>query len=176
MPWLDNTEKKYPVDLPVGQANLTVPQIEEVIKHHIRNSSALMRIFDKFEVSPDRLDDLTIEIADLEKKYAETDSEKMILNTMLFEGGSFFEDYFFVVAHEVVHWLSRIKEEEAYLNDPEEVLGFCSAIAYELGCGTDFDTIYNRIYPKISWHFHNELDAREFFSNMLEKAKGLLSR
>ena len=100
----------------------------------------------------------------------------MKLNKSLFEGGDFFRDNFFVVAHEIVHYLSRLKESDAWFNDPEEVLGFVASIGYEMENGTDFDVIWNRIYHKVSWHFHNEEDAREFFKNMYQKAKRMLSK
>lgn len=149
----------------------SVQQISQLIKERLRQSPSILSLFDEFDMSIDRLDDLLIEVVPLDKKYAETDSHSIRLNTMLFDTGNFFEDYFFVVSHELVHWLSRKKEEESYFADPEEVLGFVLSVATELETHNDLDIIYNKIYPKISWHFHNELDAREFFKNMLEKAK-----
>jgi len=143
----------------------------ELIKKRLKNSVAVQRIFEEFEVSLDRLDQLRIEIVPLDKKYAETDGEVMNLNTSLFDGGDFWNKYFFVVVHEIVHWLSRVKEEEAYFNDPEEVLGFVGSIAYEIEQGSNFDEIYNKIYPKISFHFHSEDDALKFFTEMINKAK-----
>jgi len=156
-------------------AKLSTEQVSQLIKQKLRESPAVHRLFEHFDLDIDRLDDLVIEIVPLDKKYAETDAQSMRLNTFLFED-NFFENYFFVVPHELVHWLSRIKESEAYLNDPEEVLGFIMSVAYEIERGTDFDIIYNRIYPKINWHFHNEHDAREFFENMIEKALEILNK
>jgi len=153
-----------------AQANSVV----EVIKQKLKQSRAIQKIFAQFEVSLDRLDNLQIEIVPLEKKYAETDGEVMRINSSLFDDGDFFEKHFFIIAHEIVHWLSRVKEEDSYMNDPEEVLGFCSGIAYEIEQGTDPDIIWNRIYPKVEFHFHNEEDAREFFRNMYQKALKLL--
>jgi len=146
-----------------------------LIKQKIRESKALMAMFEDFEVNPQRLDDLQIIITNLEGKYAETDGETMKLDPSLFQDTNFFEDKFFIVAHELIHYLSRAKEEEAYFNDPEEVLGFVSSIAYEIEQGSHPDEIYNKIYPKISWHFHNESDAREFFTNMVEKAVKMIN-
>lgn len=153
----------------------SVQQISQLIKERLRQSPSILSLFDEFDMSIDRLDDLLIEVVPLDKKYAETDSHSIRLNTMLFDTGNFFEDYFFVVSHELVHWLSRKKEEEAYFNDPEEVLGFVASVAYEIENHTDPDVMWNRIYPKISWHFSDERDAREFFVNMIDRAKKLIA-
>ena len=151
-------------------------QIAQAIKEKLLSCRAIIKLFEQFEVAPERLQDLQIVIVPLEKKYAETDDRSMKLNNVLFEGGwdVFVRDHFFIVAHEIVHWLSRIKEQESYFHDPEEVMGFVSSIAFELSEGTDPDEIWNKIYPKVSWHFHNEIDAKEFFANMAEKAQKLL--
>lgn len=151
-------------------------QIAGAIKEKLLSTPSIIKLFEQFEVSPERLQDLQIQIVPLEKKYAETDDRSMKLNNALFEAGweAFLRDHFFIVAHEIVHWLSRTKEQESYFHDPEEVLGFVSSIAYEMANGTDPDEIWNKVYPKVSWHFHNETDAREFFKNMVEKAQKLL--
>lgn len=157
------------------RVNASVEQISQLIKERFKKSPSIHSLFDEFDMSLERLDDLLIEVVPLEKKYAETDSNSIRLNTMLFETGDFFKDYFFVVSHELVHWLSRKKEEEAYFNDPEEVLGFVASVAHELESQTDPDIMWNKIYPKISWHFSNEHDAREFFVNMIDRAKKLIA-
>lgn len=145
--------------------------IETAIKQKIRESNVLMKLFKQFGVSEAKLDDLKIEIVDLEDRYAETDLNVMKLDKSLFENGDFFSRNFFVVSHEIIHWLYRQKESRSYFNDEEEVLGFISAIAYELGQGTDIRDIWEKIYPKVKWHFHKEEDAKDFFSKMMEKAK-----
>jgi len=167
-------EKKYPVDVDGKVVELSESKIGELIKKKLKESRAILQMLKQFEISPDRLDKLTITIEPLDKKYAETDLETMKLNTTLFEEGRFFRDHFFVVCHELTHWCCREKENDAMLNDPEEVAGFCASIAYEIEQGSDIDEIYNKVYPKINWHFHNESDAREFFENMLEKALKML--
>jgi len=154
---------------------LSTKRIGLLIKEKMRKSRSLMAMFEDFEVDPQRLDDLKIIITNLDSKYAETDGETMKLDPSLFQDSNFFEDKFFIVAHEIVHWLSRVKEQDAYFNDPEEVMGFVASIAYEIEQHGDFDVVWNKVYPKISWHFSNESDAREFFMNMTEKAKKFLN-
>ncbi len=150
------------------------PDIGLEIKKRLLNSQSMLLLFEEFEVDPSRLSDLQIEIVDLDKKYAETDANVLKINKSLFKGGDFFRKYFFVIVHEIIHWLSRIREQDAYFNDPEEVLGFVASIAYEIEQGSSFDEIYNKIYGKIKWHFHDEEDARTFFDNMIDKAKSLI--
>jgi hypothetical protein len=157
-------------------AKIDQQQLAQLIKKELISAPATAKLLEQFDVDPEHLNKLHIEFADLDKKYAETDADKMLLNISMFREGwdAFKSKYFFVVAHEIVHWLSRQAEEQAYFNDPEEVLGFVSSIAYEISKGTHPDEIYNKVYPKVSWHFHDEADAKEFFSNMVEKANIML--
>jgi len=171
--WATKLANDYVVTIDGNKCRLSVDKIGELIRQKLAKSHAIQSLMHEFGVNVNSLKDLHIEIVPLDKKYAETDGNSMRLNEFLFTKGNFFTDYFFVVAHELVHWLSRRKEEEAYFNDPEEVLGFTSSVAYEMENGTDMDTIWNRIYPKISWHFNDENDARDFFMNMIDKAKEL---
>ncbi len=169
------SEAKVPVTLNGRIVEIGFQELNTLIKERLIRTKSIQSLFEQFEVDLSRINDLTIEIGDLDQKYAETDGERMVLNKFLFKGGDFFEEYFFVVAHEIVHWLSRVREHDAYFNDPEEVLGFVSAIAFEMERGKNFDTIWNRIYPKISWHFSDEGDARDFFQRMIEKAYDLIA-
>jgi diadenosine tetraphosphatase ApaH/serine/threonine PP2A family protein phosphatase len=172
---MDGSQGYLPIKVKGQIIQMSEQHLGELIKQKMRSSRSIMALFEEFEVDPSRLDDLQIFVRELDNKYAETDGRKMVLNTFLFSNGDFFERYFFIVAHEIVHWLSRIREQDSYFNDPEEVLGFVSSIAYELDSGDDLDTVWNKVYPKISWHFHNEEDARAFFGRMMEKAQKLLT-
>lgn len=168
------SEEKFPLITNGKMLQLSGEQISHLIKKKMQGDLAVQKLFAKFEVDLDQLENLKIEIADLEGRYAETDLESMILDKGLFSDGKFWQNNWFVVVHELVHWLSRWKEDQAYFHDPEETLGFCAAIATELVRGTDMDMIWNLIYPRISFHFNNESDAREFFVESIQKAKELL--
>ena len=146
--------------------------IPELIKNEIKQSQSIMKIFKRFKIHPDRLDTLKIVICDLEKKYAETDMNEMRIDNSLFKNGwqSFIENGFFVVAHEIIHWLTRTKENMSYFSDPEEIDGFIMSIAYEIEQGSDMDTIWNRIFPKIEFHFNGKKQARQFFEGLIEDA------
>ena len=174
--WLQQaSNKKYPIYFNNNNYMLSEKQIGDLIKKQLTNVKSVCRMFKTFDVGLGRLDHLEIRILPLEKKYAETDGEIMKLNESLFADGEFFEKYFFVVAHEIVHWLSRVKEQDGYLHDPEEVLGFTMSVAYELERGGNVDSVWDKVYPKIRWHFNDEADSKDFFVKMIDKAKGLLS-
>lgn len=180
----DEFDLRYLITEKTASQNVTVPlllngqmhqlnerQISKIIKRRLMQSKTIRKLFDDFEISPERLQDLQIVIADLDQKYAETDLNTMKLDVSLFAEGKFLEANFFVVCHELVHWLSREKESRSYWNDPEEVLGFVSSIAYELDMNTPLPQIYDKIYNKVNWHFHDESDAQTFMKRMVEKAK-----
>lgn len=166
--------KAVPINVNGRKVMMPAEKVVELIKDKLRKSVAVHALFDEFDLSVDRIDDLKIEIVPLDGKYAEADLAGIKINSMLFEDGDFFEKYMFILVHEICHTNSRILENEAYFNDPEEVLGFVASIAYELSEGASLDTVWNKVYDKVSFHFGNESDAKEFFSNMVEKAHELL--
>jgi len=168
------SEEKYPLITHGKMLQLNGEQISHLIKKKMRGDLAVRKLFEKFEVDLDQLENLNIEIADLEGIYAETDLKSMVLDKGLFSDGKFWQNNWFVVVHELVHFLTRFKEDGAYFQDPEETLGMVGSIATELSRGTDMDQIWNLVYPRVSFHFHNESDAREFFIKSIEKAKQLL--
>ena len=169
-----SSEEKYPIALNGKLLQLPTEQISQLIKKKMQGDRAVQKLFEKFEVNLEQLKNLRIEIKDLEGRYAETDLESMVLDKNLFSDGKFWENNWFVCVHELVHWLTRLKEDQAYMNDPEECLGFVGSIATELAQGTDIDAIWTKIFPRIEFHFHQESDAREFFLNCIQKAKELL--
>jgi len=156
------------------EVKLSADDIAHVMRKKLAASTAIQRIFDRFGISIDRISELKIEFMPLEKKYAETNIQGIQVNETMLQTPDFIDKYAFVFAHEIVHWLTRIKEEEAYFNDPEETLGFIASVAYELEQTRDLNEVWNKIYNKINWHFNDEKDARQFFENMVDKAKELL--
>lgn len=166
--------EKFPIIMNGKKLELSSEQISRLLRKKLSADIAVQKLFKRFEIDPSRLNDLEIQIVDLDGRYAETDDKTMSLDIHLFDGGKFFEDNYFVAVHELVHWLSRLKEADAYFNDPEEVLGFIAAIASELHRGTNSDVIWNRVYPRVEFHFHNEHDAKEFFQRSIIKARELL--
>lgn len=176
MSWVSTaSEDVFKIRLDGRVAVLGKQEIAKLIKEKLRKSRIVQKMFKEFDVSLDSLEDLNIDICDLEGKYGETDLKKMLINKNLFRGGNFFEEYFFVIVHEVYHFISRRQEiQSGFLGDPEEKAAFVMSVAYEMEIGTDMDTIWNRVYPKIKFHFHDEEDAREFFAHLVMKAKQFL--
>ena len=167
-------EGKIKLNIDGNSVYISTEEFSELVKEKLMSSPSVQKVCQDFEMEADRIKNLRVEIHDLNDNYAETDGNVMKINKLLLEDGNFFDTKFFIVVHEIVHFLSRQKEEDAYFNDPEEVLGFVLSIAYELEQGSDVDVIWNRIYPKVSFHFDDESDARDFFENMLYKAMKLL--
>ncbi|KKM89216.1 hypothetical protein LCGC14_1250860 [marine sediment metagenome] len=184
--WLPKAmEEKYPI----GNGHRTFEQIGELIKEKFRNSRAVMSVFKQFGIHPKELDDFQILIEDLDGKYAETDATVMRLSKTLWEK-DFFEDYWFLCCHEIMHFCARLFEQktglkvgdqpgedddEPYLHDKEEQWAFALSIASEIERNTDPDVIYNRIFPKISWHFNSPSRGKEAFGMLVEKAKKILN-
>lgn len=172
--WFYKFAHRIPLILDGKQVQIETDAIEMLIKRRLLKSQAIRNLFQEFDVDPARIRELRIQIVPLDGIYAETDAKVLKLNTILFEDGSFFDKHFFVVAHEIIHWLSRVRESDSYFNDPEESLGFSASIAYELEQGLDYKSIKEKIFPKIKWHFHNESDADLFFKKLFDKAKKIL--
>ncbi|KKM19149.1 hypothetical protein LCGC14_1658550 [marine sediment metagenome] len=168
------SEDKYPLQVNGKMLQLNSGQMAHLIKKRMREDRAVQKLFEKFEVDLDQLENLNIEIGDLSGRYAETDIDGTVLDKNLFDGGQFFSKNYFVCVHELAHYLSRHKENIAYFNDPEEVLGFVGSVASLLASGSDLDEIFTLVYPRISFHFHNEEDSREFMAHCIYKAKELL--
>lgn len=155
--------------------SLSIDQFNLYIKSHLLKSKLVRKLFHEFDVSLEQLQELKIEICDLDGRYAETDNKCMRLNSSLFRNGRFVQDYMFVVYHEIIHYLTRKKENRAWLNDPEEVWGCIASVGYEIEKGSSIDSIWNTLYPKIKWHFSKDHDAKVFFHRMIQKAQELLS-
>lgn len=184
---LKKKEETYPINTTRGREMWTVSKIGAVIRKKLKASRSVRKLFEQFNVPFEMLDRLKVEIRDLEV-YGETDSEKTTINANLFRGGAFFENYQYLLHHEITHYIIRnseklkvldakdqqVSEKSPYLSDPEEVLCFVSSIAFELERGTDEQVIWDRIYPKIEWHIHSDAKGEELFRRMIEKAKNLL--
>jgi len=178
-------ENKYPIDLNGKTYQLSEEQIGDLIKRRMKKSKVIVSAFQKYGLPMDILDQLKVTICPLggEKKYAETDGEIMRLSEEIFRKGNFYSDFFFVPIHEIFHFVNRncekngmkIKERESedfsnFLDDPEEVEGFILSMAYEIESHGDLDLLYNRIYPRLEFHFSSPIYARDCFKKMLEEA------
>lgn len=175
MNWLFKISNYIPVKIKGKLLNLDRDSFEKLIKQKLLSSQVILKTFKEFDVNKEYLKNLRIIVVPLKDMYAETDLKTMKINSSLLKSNDFFADYFFVIAHEIVHWLTRIKEAEGYLNDPEERLGFCLSIAYELEQGIDIAKVRKKILPKLEWHFNSKEKAARFFEDLTLKAQFLLN-
>lgn len=168
-------QTKYPLILNGKKYHLTQDKIEELIKNWLKKDIAVQKAAKQFNLDLDNtLQKLIIEITNLDGKFALSDGSKMQLDSSLFNGEDF-EDYYFIIVHEIVHVFTRLYEERAYLNDDEEKQGFQLSISSEIARGVDANTIFSRIFPKIEFHFNDPSRAKEFFLSLVDDAKAFLN-
>ena len=173
--WLRQAAKNYQIELSGKKFNASKEEVIALIRDKLKKSPVVRNLFSQFDVSPNQLDSLSIEIVPLADKYAITDGDVMKLDEDLFtKDDGFFSHRFFIVVHEIVHFLSRKREETGYFGDPEEGLAFTAAIADYLGNGRSEQEVWRDIYPKTQWHFHDETEAEQFFKKCIFKAQKLI--
>jgi len=173
----EESTKKYPFVMNGKKYKLTENEIGKIIKKTLRKDRAVVKMFDKFKVSLDQLDDLEICIEKLDKMFAQTDSQKMILDEGLFKGDEdWFEKNYVVITHEILHAIYRNHEQNfGYFGDHEEKESFQLSVSSLLAKGESLDSIFNKIFPKIEFHFSDPHKAREFFNYLLLNAKKFLN-
>jgi len=170
---LDEKDQKYSIDVNGTLYELNKGKIAELIKEKLKNSRVVNNTFRECGVSIDQLDNLQIIIEQFEDKVAETDGVTMKISPNIIK--DILTTNFYIVLHEICgHFVIRKAEEKKFFQDPEEVLGMAAGCAGMIEQGYDLDKIWNTIWPKISFHFHDEIDAREFMKKIFEKAKNMI--
>jgi len=154
-----------------AESNVSSGQLTRKMKEIIRNSSFFVNLFDKYNVPIDSIDDnLTFKIRKMRGRHAQSNSREITLNPKLFENGDFFENHLHFVIHELVHWLTRQRENKYYFSDPEEIEAFTLGMVYELGKGRKKPQIYRTFFPIIKAHFQDREDAIHLFNELYENA------
>ena len=170
---LQEQEEKYPIDVGGKVVELPVSKIGELIKKKLKKSKVVNLAFEECGVSIDQLDNLQIVVEPLEGKVAETDATTMKLIPDIIE--DILATNFYIPLHEICgHYAVRKAEERGFFFDPEEVFGMQASCAGMMEEGYNFDQIWNILWSKIGYHFHDESDGREFMKRMFEKAKKML--
>jgi len=156
--------------------SLTEQQVSRLIKNFLKANFVVQKVFKQFNLDINNIDKLQILITDLEDdRYAETDDKTLKMNKSLFNGEEFSE-IFAVVFHEIWHFAKRLYEKSgSYFADSEELEAFSISIAAQISNGDSIDVIYNRIFPKIEFHYHDEQKALKVFKDLVEKAQDFLS-
>lgn len=195
MSWIKAAASNYSLKIHGKKYELSEKEVEQVVQRMLRTSSPIQKMFLQFGLSLDILNNLDVKLVDLKNKYALTDSKTMKINRNLFRNENFFEQYWFLLGHECMHFIARnsekktheklkvpvglipekpTKSDEGYFSDQEEGMAFALSVACEIDNGTGLQEIWRRVFPKVKWHFHDEKDAIIFFKDIISKAKNLL--
>jgi len=154
-----------------AQTGLTQEQMNDKLKRIIQNSSFFQKLFEEYNIPMEKINsDLTFLAKNLGKRYAQGNGKYIFINSKLFNDGDFFDEKLHYVAHELVHWLTRQKEKNFYMADPEEVESFSFGMAYEMLRGKNKDEIEEVFEPILRPHFKDEMNFEKLFKALLEKA------
>jgi len=155
----------------MAESNISSLDISRKLKKIIRDSPFFINLFKKYNVPIDVMDDnLTFKIRKMRGVHAQSNSKEISLNSKLFENGDFFENHIHFVIHELVHWLTRQRENKYYFSDHEEIEAFIYGMAYQLFNGKNKIEIEKTFYPIIKEHFKSEIKAKIFFEYLFEEA------
>jgi len=149
-------------------------EISRKIKKIVRESPFFIKLFEKYGIPIEKIEDVSFKIMDLRGKHAQSDSKEIDLNSKLFENGDFFKNKLHFVVHELVHWLIRQREKDHYFSDPEEKDAFVVSMAYQIFNGSDKQCIYDTFFPIIKDHFCDREDAVRLFNQLYENANKYL--
>lgn len=153
-----------------AKSNDSSIEISRKIKKIIRESSFFIRLFKKYGIPIEKIEEVAFKIMDLRGKHAQSNSEEIDLNTKLFENGDFFKKNLHFVVHEIVHWLIRQREKDHYFSDIEEHDAFSTSMAYQLSNGADKKCVYNTFFPMIEDHFKDKENAVRLFNQLYQNA------
>lgn len=152
--------------------------MEARIKDRIRSDPFFLALFRRFGVPIERLDtNLHIVFKRLQRAFGETNDEQMIIDDRLARSPHFLDGDFHFVAHEMLHWLRRQREDMHYFADPEEVEGFTVGIAYAMmhirGQPGWEQKLMQEFLPLIKINIPDDNKAREFLTKRIEEAQNL---
>ena len=145
-------------------------ELGKKLKNIVRTNAFFVRMFKAYGIPIEAVDKLNFEVIKLDGKFAQSDSKTIYLNETLFEKDSFFKENLHFFVHEMIHWLTRQKEQEFYFADPEEIEAFSSQMAFEILRGKGKDEITKVFFPIIKSHFSEEQDANKLFEALFAKA------
>jgi hypothetical protein len=128
----------------------------------------------------ERMDsNLEVTFQRLHGAFCEANDRQIIVDERLARAGDLLGKDFHFVAHEMLHWLRRQKEEMSYFGDPEEVEGFVTGIAYSLSeMGNDpraDQVILHRFLPLIQINIKDDNTAKQFLAKLTSDARKLLT-
>ena len=156
----------------VAKLGMTDAQLDQECKRLVRMTPFFKNLFKHFGVDFKEAWRLKFVALPLKGKLAECRDDTIVLDENYLSRHPLVQSMH-LVAHELVHWLTKQKEQQNYFADPEEVDGFDWAIAYQISQGIPWDQIEATFLPLIRPHFNNDLDAKRFFVSRLKAARNL---
>jgi hypothetical protein len=144
--------------------------LNKQLKDIIKIQPFFLKMFEKFNIPIDMLDNLTFQIKELKNRNAQSDSKTIIFDEKLFDKKDFIKEKLHFLVHELCHWLTRQRERNFYFADPEETDAFSIGMAYELLRGRNKEEVLKIYYPIIEKHFNDGRDANKMFVILFNKA------
>ena len=149
--------------------NIFIDKIKTILKQH----PFTKHLSEYYHIPVEEIDThLSIEICDLDEKFAEGNGKLIRIDRKLLDKNFFKENFHFVI-HEFFHWLKRRSEDKFYFNDPEEVQSFVLQMTWDFIQGRGKDEIIKEMYPIIKAHFKNDSKFENIFKEMVSKAMWL---
>ena len=140
------------------------------MKNIIRQDPYILKMFEDANIDIREIDNgLTFSIKDLGDKHAEANSKNIIFDKKLFDNDFEKENMHFLI-HELNHWLNRKAEKKWYFNDLEEIKSFVLAMGWEISKGSDYNKIFDKMFPVLIGHFNDKDTAKSFFKCLYSKA------
>lgn len=151
-----------------AEQEMSVAGLNQKVKAAIRQSPFFHKLFKHYGVYLRDVWEVKFSVDSLQGQYAFSKGNDIKLDKKLLQCP--FEDIMHFVAHEISHWLTRKREEKHYFSDPEEIMGFEWAMAYEISRGRTIDDLERTFMPMIQKQMHGD-DANKTFLHMVSKAQ-----
>lgn len=137
-----------------AKAIVSDKSLNRILKQQIREVPFFQYLFKEYEVPIENIEkNLIFHIKKMRGRSAFSKGNDIYINSELLQTDNFFSDGLHFVIHELVHWLTRQREETCYLSDPEEVDAFTAAILFELLRGKNKEDISRTFLPILASHF-----------------------
>ena len=161
----------------IAKFSLSEKELEKKIKEAIRSNPFFIVMFREYGVPLSMIDDnLHIKLEKLDDVYAKSKGDTIYVAKRIFDEPDFFQKKMHLIVHELVHWLTRIREEDSYFTDPEEIEAFMYGIAFELHRGVSKEDIMQFFVPIMKKHLDREENAEKMFMAIYQKATGIAQK
>lgn len=141
------------------------------IKNILKNDPFVQNIFKLYDVPMETMENGLVFIkSKLGKKYAKSNGKEIHINELIANNEEFLKTGIHFIIHELCHWLTRQREKDGYLLDPEEGEAFTLGISWEIKNGKSMEEIASVYLPILSSHFKNKVNAKSLFKRFYENA------